>query len=209
MSSVVQVAPPRARLSTLPLEQRRGMHAMACLISTEAMLFACMFAAYYYLGNGMDRWAQESAPDLSFPFMLLAILVSSSLILLWGERQLRTKSYRAARAAVWVTIVFGLAFLSLQGFEYYSNWMILAPYNDSYGSIFYAITMLHGAHVCVGLLMLIFLGFLPRYGDTARTPHRPYKTLAMYWHFVDVVWVFIVVLLYVIPHFQRLSHHAS
>jgi len=208
VSSVIEVAPPRAKLSHLPLEQRRGIHAMWCLIATEAMLFACMFAAYYYLGNNKDRWAQESAPELIFPFSLLAILLSSSAILYWGERQLKAHNYSRARLAVWVTIVFGLGFLSLQGFEYYSEWMNIAPYSDSYGSAFYAITMLHGAHVCVGLLLLFYLGILPRYGETERTPHQPYETLSMYWHFVDAVWIFIVVLLYVIPHFQRLHHHA-
>lgn len=206
MSSLVQVAPPRVKLSTLPLEQNRGVWAMWCVIATEGTLFACLFAAYYYLGNNKDRWAQESAPDLLFPFILLAILLSSSAVLMWGERQVKARHYAAGRAAVWLTILLGLVFLCMQGFEYYSNWMLLAPYSDSYGSIFYTITSLHGAHVCVGLLMLVFLGVLPRYGETARTPHRPYRTIAMYWHFVDVVWVFIVVLLYVIPAIQRLHH---
>lgn len=206
MSTVVQVAPPRVRLSTLPLEQTRGIWAMWCVIATEGTLFACLFAAYYYLGNNKDRWAQESAPDLMFPFVMLAILLSSSVVLMWGEKQVKAGNFRAGRFAVWGTIVLGIAFLGMQSFEYYSNWTILAPYSDSYGSIFYTITSLHGAHVCVGLLMLAFLGILPRYGDTERTPHRPYQTIAMYWHFVDVVWIFIVTLLYVVPTLQRLHH---
>ncbi len=207
MSSVVQVAPPRAKLSSLPIEQNRGKHAMWFVIATEAMLFACMFAAYYYLGNNKDRWAHESAPELSFPFILLAILLSSSAILFFGEQQVKKANYTAGRIAVWITILFGLVFLCLQGYEYYSEWMTTAPYNDSYTSAFYAITMLHGAHVCVGVLLLFYLGIMPRYGETLRTPHRPYTTLAMYWHFVDAVWIFIVALLYVIPNIQRLHHH--
>lgn len=208
MSSQVQIAPPRARLSQLPFDQDRGRHAMWCVIITESMLFVCMFAAYYYLGSNKDRWAVESAPVLWFPFLMLGILLSSSAILYWGETQLKTHNYGLARLAVWGTILFGLTFLSVQGYEYYSNWKDLAPYSDSYGSVFYAITTLHAAHVCAGLLMLIYLGVLPRYGETERTPHRPYKTLAMYWHFVDVVWIFIVTFLYVVPNIQRL-HHAG
>lgn len=182
------------------------MQAMWLLIVTEAMLFACMFAAYYYLGNNKDRWSQESAPILWFPFTLLAILLTSSAILHWGQKQLERRRFGVARAAVWVTVLFGLGFLALQGYEYYSNWMDLAPYSDSYGSIFYAITTLHAAHVCVGLLMLCYIGVLPGYDETGRPPHRPYQTAAMYWHFVDAVWVFIVTFLYVIPNLQRLAH---
>ena len=206
MSSVVQIAPPRARLKQLPFNQTLGMEGMWYVIITEAMLFACMFGAYYYLGNNKDRWSQEVPPTLWFPWVLLAILVSSSVILFIGEKQSQKHNYSGARLLLWITVVFGLGFLSLQGYEYYSDWKDLAPYSDSYGSIFYAITTLHAAHVCAGLLMLMFVGVLPRYGETPRTPHKPYKAVSMYWHFVDAVWVFIVIFLYTIPHFQRYLH---
>jgi heme/copper-type cytochrome/quinol oxidase subunit 3 len=60
--------------------------------------------------------------------------------------------------------------------------------------------------VIVGLLMLAYIGIQPRFGITKRSPHKPYETVARYWHFVDVVWIFIVALLYVTPHFQAISH---
>ncbi len=100
----------------------------------------------------------------------------------------------------------GLVFLTLQALEYLDHWKSLAPYSDSYGSIFYTITTLHAAHVIVGLLLLSYVGVLPRYGQTRGSPHRPYAAVSMYWHFVDVVWLFIVILLYVIPTFQGHAH---
>jgi heme/copper-type cytochrome/quinol oxidase subunit 3 len=206
VSSVTQIPPPRTCLATLPIDQRRGVWGMWGVIATEAMLFICMFASYYYLGTNKDRWAIETPPALKYPLILLVILLSSSVVLHWGELQVRAKHFDAGRIALWVTVLLGLAFLALQGFEYYSHWKELAPYSDSYGSIFYAITSLHAAHVIVGLLMLSYIGVMPRYGVTALTPHKPYKTVSLYWHFVDVVWVFIVLLLYVIPHLQRLHH---
>jgi heme/copper-type cytochrome/quinol oxidase subunit 3 len=206
VSSVVQIAPPRARLKQLPFNQTLGTEAMWYVIITESMLFVCMFGAYYYLGNNKDRWAEEVPPVLWFPLVLAAILITSSVILYFGEKQWEKHNYSAARWLLWLTVVFGLGFLALQGYEYYSDWSNLAPYSDSYGSIFYTITSLHAAHVCAGLLLLSFVGILPRYGDTPRTPHRPYKAVAMYWHFVDVVWVFIVTFLYCIPHLQRYLH---
>jgi heme/copper-type cytochrome/quinol oxidase subunit 3 len=126
--------------------------------------------------------------------------------LYWGELRVREENFAAARVAVWVTVLLGLGFLTIQGFEYYWNWSDLAPYSDSYGSIFYTITTLHAAHVMAGLAMLAYIGIMPRYGRTMRSPHKPYETVSKYWHFVDVVWIFIVVLLYVIPHFQRMNH---
>ncbi|MEG9437909.1 heme-copper oxidase subunit III [Edaphobacter sp. HDX4] len=206
MSSAVQVPPPRTSLSTLPLDQERGIYAMWTVIATELMLFVCMFGAYYYLGTNKDRWALETPPELKYPLILLAILLSSSFVLVWGERQLKTERFGAARAALWGAVFLGLCFMGLQVIEYVSHWKKLTPYSDSYGSIFYTITSLHAAHVVVGLLLLMYVGVLPRYGATLRTPHKAYKAVALYWHFVDFVWIFIVALLYVAPHFQGAPH---
>ena len=57
-------------------------------------------------------------------------------------------------------------------------------------------------HVIGGLLLLGYVGILPNYGPTVAPPYRPYHTVALYWHFVDFVWIFIVALLYVIPNIQ-------
>jgi cytochrome c oxidase subunit III len=206
VSSPVQIAPPQVRLAGLPLDQRRGIDAMWAVIATEGMLFACMFAAYYYLGSNKDRWSMEMPPKFYLALILAAVLISSSFVLHWGERQVKAARFGAARMAVWITILMGLIFLGIQGYEYYDHWAELAPYSDSYGSSFYAITSLHAAHVIAGLGLLGFLGVLPRYGETRRTPHRPYTVVSMYWHFVDVVWIVIVILLYLVPQFQRMSH---
>lgn len=206
MSSTVQIPPPRVSLATLPIDQRRGICAMWAVIATEAMLFVCMFGAYYYLGNNKDRWSLETPPHLKFPFILLAILLASSFVLGWGERRVKAKEFSAGKIALWATVLMGLVFLGLQGLEYRDHWKELAPYSDSYGSIFYTITTLHAAHVIFGLMMLTYLGIMPRWGRTLRTPHKPYETIALYWHFVDAVWIFIVLLLYVIPNLQRLHH---
>lgn len=206
MSTAVQMQPGRIALNDLPIDQRRGYYAMWCVIATELMLFVCMFGAYYYLGTNKYRWEHELPPKLLFPFILLVILLSSSVVLRWGESQAKRGNTDPARMALWLTVLMGLIFVLLQCFEYISHWKDLTPYSDSYGSIFYAITTLHAAHVVAGLLMLGFVGILPRYGATEGSPHRTYETVAMYWHFVDFVWIFIVLLLYVIPYFQAASY---
>lgn len=206
MSSTVQIPPPRTSLATLPIDQQRGSHAMWAVIATEFMLFVCMFGAYYYLGSNGDRWSVESPPELPLALVLLAILLASSVVLRWGELQVKAERYFAARLALWVTVLMGIGFLFVQTFEYMGHWKKLTPFSDSYGSIFYAITSLHAAHVVVGLLLLIFVGILPTYAPARRSPHRSYETVALYWHFVDAVWVLVVTLLYLLPHFQRMHH---
>lgn len=204
--STVQIPPPQVSLATLPLDQRRGLNGMWCVIATEFMLFVAMFGAYYYLGSNKDRWADHTPPKLVMALLLMVILLLSSVVLAWGEKQVKAERFAAGRAALWVTVFIGLGFLALQGYEYSIEWKETTPYSDSYGSIFYSITTLHALHVIAGLLMLMYIGLMPRYGWTRRTPHKPYTTVALYWHFVDAVWILIVSLLYVIPTLQRYVH---
>lgn len=205
MSTTVQV-PPRVRLAKLPIDQDRGVNAMWAVVATETMLFVCMFGAYYYLGTNVSLWSLHPAPELLLPMVLLVILLMSSVILAWGERQMKAQRHGAGNIALWVTVLLGLVFLGLQAHEYVTEWKKLAPYSDAYGSIFYTITSLHGAHVVVGLLLLIFVGILPRSGTSRRSPHSAYRTVALYWHFVDVVWIVVVLLLYVAPNIKGHPH---
>lgn len=206
MSTTAPVSRPPSissiSLNTLPIDQHRGGNIMWCIIATEAMLFVSMFGAYYYLGDVTNRWANEMPPKLLYALILMAILLTSSVVLHWGEQQVKRGAMLQARLAIAGTVAIGLIFLAFQAYEYIDHWKTLTPYSDSYGSIFYAITTLHAAHVVVGLMLLCYAGILPVLADNRGTPHRAYHTVSMYWHFVDVVWVFIVLLLYLVPTIQ-------
>jgi heme/copper-type cytochrome/quinol oxidase subunit 3 len=173
---------------------------MWCVIATESALFASLFAAYFYLGSNKERWQVDKPPKLLLAFILLAILVFSSLVLGWGERQVKKGRHAVGRLMLAITIFLGLVFLALQGYEYQDHWKTLTLFSDSYGSIFYTITSFHAAHVIVGLLMLAYVLVLPRYAPARESPFRPYEAVALYWHFVDVVWILVVLILYVIPN---------
>jgi heme/copper-type cytochrome/quinol oxidase subunit 3 len=191
---------PRQPSSGYPLDDNRGTWGIAVTIATEATLFVCLFASYFYLENNKNRWLVDRPPKLHLALAMLAVLVASSFVLHWGERQLKKQHYGMARLSLAIAILMGLAFLTIQAFEYREHWKDLTPYSDSYGSIFYTITTFHAAHVIVGLLMLIYTLVLPRYSPALRSPYRPYHVAALYWHFVDVVWIFVVGLLYVMPN---------
>ena len=128
------------------------------------------------------------------------VLLISSVVLHWGERQVKVQRYGLARISLALTILIGLGFLALSAMDYREHWRTLTAYTDSYGSIFYTIVSFHAAHVIVGLLILSYVLVLPRYAPAAESPYRPFHVAAMYWHFVDVVWIFVVAILYVGPH---------
>jgi heme/copper-type cytochrome/quinol oxidase subunit 3 len=88
-------------------------------------------------------------------------------------------------------------------FEYRDHLKTLKPTTDAYGSIFYTITSFHAAHLILGLLMLCYVFALPEIGPARKPPHRALHNAGLYWHFVDLIWVVVVVLLYVVPNIRR------
>ncbi len=189
------------RLDDLPMDDERGTMGMWLAITNEALLFVSLFFAYYYVGHNHVRWPAEP-PKLPLAFILLAVLVSSSIVLHLGEHMLKKGDQALARTLLGGTIALGVVFLVIQGFEYRNHLRELKPTTNAYGSIFYVITSIHALHVVVGLIMLLFVAFLPSFRPR-RSPHRPLHNVSLYWHFVDVVWLFIVGLLYVVPHWTR------
>ncbi len=184
------------------VDDRRGTGGMILTIATEASLFIVLFFSYFYLAKGGWRWLAEEPPKLTLALILLAILLASSVVLWWGEQQAKRDRPGAARLAVGITLALGIAFLVVQSFEYKDRLNTLTPQTNVYGSIFYTITGFHGAHVIVGLLMLFYLLALPRLEPVNRPPHRPLHNVALYWHFVDFVWIWIVAFLYVAPNIR-------
>lgn len=200
MSSTINVYRQTEKGSFEPLDDKRGLYGILLVIATESFLFLSLFSAYLLMGSSKYRWETNQPPKLGIALELLAILIGSSIVLMVGERMVKQRRYFGARVAMVITILMGLGFLALQAFEYLDHWKTLTPDTDAYGSIFYTITTFHAAHVIVGLLMLSYVLFLPRYEPASDSPHRPYQAVSLYWHFVDVVWIFVVVILYLIPN---------
>jgi heme/copper-type cytochrome/quinol oxidase subunit 3 len=195
--SATVVARPDGRVPPR-VDTARGTLGMWLFIVSEATLFVMLFFAYVYLGHGAVRWA-DPRPSVPPALAMLVVLLGSSAVLLWGERRQREGRRTHARAAVLVTAACGLAFLALQGVEYAKRLREITPRTNAYGSTFYAITGLHGLHVLLGVLMLLYVWLLPDMGEAERPPHRALHNAALYWHFVDAVWIVIVAALYLAP----------
>ncbi len=182
------------------LDDRRGTAGMWLFIVTEGALFVMLFFSYFYLAEGGWRWPMEEPPKLKLAILMLIVLWISSGVLYWGEKQIEARRYWQGRAALITTIALGLGFLVIQAFEYMDHLKTLTPRTNVYGSVFYTITTFHAAHLIMGLLMLAYVLALPRVEPADRPPHRPYHNAALYWHFVDFVWVWIVIFLYIGPN---------
>jgi heme/copper-type cytochrome/quinol oxidase subunit 3 len=184
------------------LDNRRGTAGMWLFIITEAALFVMLFFSYFYLAQGGWTWPLEKPPKLHYAIPMLVVLWASSGVLDLGERAVKRQRYSRGFLYLVLTIILGLGFLVLSAFEYMEHLGELLPTTDTYGSIFYTIVTFHAAHVITGLLMLGYAAIIPRWEPVDRPPHRPFHNAALYWHFVDVVWFFIVVFLYIVPNLR-------
>jgi heme/copper-type cytochrome/quinol oxidase subunit 3 len=185
------------------VDDRRGTWGMVMFILTEATLFVFLFFTYYYIAFNWKGPYPPEPPKLTLALIMLALLLASSVVLHAGERAEKAGSPARARAALAGTIVMGIAFLVLQTLEYRNHLKDLTPMTDAYGSIFYTITSFHGAHLVLGLLMLSYVLLLPEIGPGHKPPHRALHNAALYWHFVDFIWLVVVGLLYVVPNIRR------
>jgi cytochrome c oxidase subunit III len=198
MTSVAANVP----VERLAWDRKRGSLAMTFFIVTEAMLFAALFFGYFYLGQRQPTWPPDPPPKLMLALIMLAVLLSSSGTLEWAKWNLRRQREALCRVGVGLTVALGIVFGVLQVLEYRDHLKSLTPQSDAYGSMFYTITSLHGAHVALGMLILLFVLALPRLEPRGRLPYRPFHNGSLYWHFVDGMWVLIVAILYVLPRLR-------
>jgi len=199
----VEIMPRSLLQEPLPMDRTRGSNAILQLIATEATLFGMMFATYWYLGKGKPHWPMDDPPKLHYAIPMLVILALSSGLLHWGEKQVKRENTGSGMVALAVVILMGLAFIVLTVMEDMEHLKTLTPTQDAYGSIFYATTTLHAAHLTLGLFMLSYIFLLPKIEPRREPPYRPYHNAALYWHFVDTVWLFVVIILYIIPNAFR------
>jgi len=190
----------------LPTEPRRvradvGWWGMVLFCMTEATLFAYFLGSYFYLGVANPAWPPAGVPDpsLRLPLLMTLLLVSSSVVLVLGERRLARGQRAHYHLGTALTVLLGLGFLALQAAEYREKLAHGGPATSAYDSLFFTITGFHGTHVFVGLLLLTWTLARSLAGNI--DPARPVavKNASLYWHFVDAVWLVIFTCLYLSP----------
>lgn len=132
------------------------------------------------------------------PTINTALLLSSGVTLTIAHHALRENHRGRTIAFMWLTVLLGIVFLCVQGYEYFHAYseLNLKMSSGIYGSTFYMLTGFHGFHVLVGMLMLLFITLRLQKGHFTADKHFGFEGAAWYWHFVDVVWLGLYILVY-------------
>ena len=178
-----------------------GWFGVWCMVATEAALFAYLIFSYFYFASqAIEQWPPGGVPGLKLAGPNTVVLILSSVALVWAER---TGARRAARrrllAGIAVALFLGCVFAGVQIMEWRSKPFSLS--SGPYGSIYFTLTGFHLAHVVAGLLMLLVMFVWAALGYFSPERHAPLTIGAIYWHFVDVVWLIVFATLYLSPRF--------
>ena len=132
------------------------------------------------------------------PTINTALLLSSGVTLTIAHHALRENHRGRTIAFMWMTVLLGTVFLGVQGYEYFHAYseLNLKMSSGVYGSTFYMLTGFHGFHVLVGMLMLLFITLRLQKGHFTADKHFGFEGAAWYWHFVDVVWLGLYIVVY-------------
>ncbi len=179
-----------------------GTLGMTIFIGSEIMLFASFFTAYFIARSNAVEWPPvfEGGEPFEIPKLITAVntsfLVFSSFTIWWAEKRLAAGDRQGLIRGLLVTIMLGATFLVIQINEYIH--LGFTPQDQMFGTAFYCLTGLHGAHVFVGLTALTFALNRARRGEFSHGSAGPLTAASIYWHFVDVVWVFLYVMVYLV-----------
>lgn len=177
----------------------RGRVGMFCLIVAESAIFVIFVVAYVY-NIGRSTYGPQPRQVLELPILNTIFLLSSSFTIVMAERALVKRAMTTFKAWWGLTIVLGAIFLVGTGQEW--NKLInvdhLTISTNLFGTTYYSLVGLHASHVIVGLIMLTTVLIFALTGALKPEHTEKVEVLAIYWHFVDWVWVVVFTVVYVI-----------
>jgi cytochrome c oxidase subunit 3 len=195
---------------------------MWLFLATEIMFFGGMFCAYliyrYWYYN--EFAAGSRSLDLTWGTLNTAVLICSSLTVALVVRAAQLGKRKLLIVLLVLTLVFGLTFLGIKGIEWYAKYQehhIPGPAFDAsdlikdypqipidpsheqiYFSLYFAMTGLHALHMIIGVGIFLYIAFYAWKGRYTPEYHTPVEISGLYWHFVDIVWIYLFPLLYLI-----------
>ena len=185
-----------------PAHRSSRVHAptlgMLLFIMSEVMIFGAFFTAYFFIRvvthNPWPAHGSKLPEDVAG--INTAILLSSSLTIHWALTGIKNGNRFALKAGMLSTFVLGLTFLTVQINEYIH--IGFAPAYAAQSTVFYALTGLHGAHVFIGLCLLLMVNIRSFRGHYSPQAHMGMEVPGIYWHFVDIMWVIVYTTVYVL-----------
>lgn len=190
-------APPDPRHEPAPLAT--GRLGMRLLLLALGVLFAATLSGYLAIRGRAETWPPPGVPKLPASLWISTILiVASSFSVQWALRGIRRGLQGPLRLGLALTAALGVAFLASQTL----NWFGLVAVNftaktNLYGFLFYLLTALHAIHVLGGLVPLGGVTACAYNGRYTAERHNPVEYTAMYWHFLDAVWLVLFAVLIV------------
>ena len=196
---------------------------MWVFLLTEIMFFGGMFGAYTVY-RGMYPEAFASTSQFMNPFygaLNTAVLIVSSLTMALAVRASRLGEQKMLQLFLILTMIFGLAFLVIKGFEYHEHWVDMkVPIIGGHWNysefpqfarqaqimfcFYFFMTGFHALHMVVGLGLMTTIFIMAKRGTFSSSYFTPVEISGLYWHFVDIVWIFLFPLLYLIGRTKKL-----
>ncbi len=199
-------------LASMPHDVRGGTSnpvlGMLLFITSEVMFFGGLFAAYFSIRAASPQWPTIN-PETGQPFQLAifpfvgpatVLLILSSVTCQYAVWAIRRDDRTVFIRGMAVTLVLGITFLAMQLIDYSalgSEGLTLS--SGTYGTTYYTLTGFHGAHVFGGVIMLSVVLYRGMAGQFSAKHYDAVEGASLYWHFVDVVWILLFSLLYLLP----------
>jgi len=177
-----------------------GWWAMIFVVFTEASLFSYLLFSYYYLAvqpHAPGTFPEGGPPDLTLAIPGTLILLASSIAVGWAQLGIEHGSKRRLVLGLGIGALLGVIFLAIQIFEWAQKPYVLT--STPYSSLYFTITGFHMAHVIVGVVMLSALALWSALGMFNKVRFAHIHIGALYWHFVDAVWIAVFFTFYLTP----------
>jgi heme/copper-type cytochrome/quinol oxidase subunit 3 len=206
MHNAAGVLPHEAAMGSPPgVEEGSGVYheklGMWIFLLSEVMFFTALIGGYIILRFSMpEAWA-DPGEVLNIPVTAVNtfILICSSVTMVKAFAAAADGNQQALRWYLVATVLIGATFVGVQVYEYHE--LIVKgflPSSGLYGSTFYTMTGFHGFHVTMGVLCMIWVTVKAFRGGYTATDHRGVEVIGLYWHFVDLVWIILFTIVYLI-----------
>jgi heme/copper-type cytochrome/quinol oxidase subunit 3 len=176
---------------------KMGMWVFLC---SEVMFFTGLIGSYIVLRFASPLWPRPSTVlNVPLTAMNTFILICSSVTMVQSLAAIQRGDTRKMKLFLSLTLLFGAVFISIQGVEY---WKLLHegfnPHVSLFGSVFFTTTGFHGFHVFCGVVCMAYMTGKAFLGKLTKEHHQGIETLGLYWHFVDLVWIVLFTIIYLI-----------
>ncbi len=204
--------PTYHHFATATQQKETATLGMWLFLATEVMFFGGLFAAYYlYKGQYPEAFLQASHHShLWLGTINTAVLLMSSFAMVMGVHAAKKGERNATVGWLLLTMVLGIAFLGIKGVEYHHHFadhlfpgahfqLEGAPREAQiFFSLYFGMTGLHALHMIIGIGVLLVLTIFTLMGKYSKDYHNPIEMAGLYWHFVDIVWIFLFPMFYLI-----------